>query len=210
MTENLICNPRCATRQSSLHLSLASVWEIHTTFSNLWRKKCSPIIYSAEPQVIFCLRYHLIRDMSSYSVVVDHSRHLSHDVPVTGKIMKREQKYEKCIYHPRFFLLCHSADETCLRQRVSWEPDCDVGAETECAFVCVTWVNMCACVCVQYCTVCAKKSWGFYPGGLGHPFPQHFPPTCSIQVLDHKSSSLPLININIVLYYPLLLTLVTP
>lgn len=62
------------------------------------------------------------------------------------------------------------------------------------------------CLCVSVCVFSTCQYKLRFPIQLAWVI-LAFPSSCSILVLDHESSSLLLININIILYYPFPLTL---
>lgn len=172
----MLNNDRESDMQSTMHtgqiltvlldLSLICVWEIHPWHSMtcgerraLWSYvQLNPVLFPASrTTLLFCI---FIRDMSSYSVVVDNARNLSHDVQWREDYEKGAEMWK--LHLPSMvFLLCH------LQMRHFWGRGWAEGQtvmsarKIECLFV---WVsgNVCAFNTVLF----VKKSWSFYPGGL--------------------------------------------
>lgn len=189
LTKNLICNPHCTPGrhwQSPPSLTQWYMRNPYMAFNNLWREreKCWNL-----SQAHFYFLYLYFTCPAILLWLIDPAIWVT--CPVTGSLWKCEQKCESCCYHTCFFCppLHYSG------RGASREADCDACKEN-----CVS-----VCVCA-FSAICAKKSWGFLSRRLG----SSFPPTCSNQALDHKSSSLALINMNIIFYYPSPLTLMMP
>lgn len=100
----------------------------------------------------------LYRNMSSYSVGVDQSRPMSHIVQWWEVYGMGAEMWT--LHLPSMCLLCHWQMKHLWGRR--WAEGLTVTPSRKS-------VHMWLCV-----SVCVKKSWGFYPGGLGQSM--HFPP----------------------------------
>lgn len=172
------------TRQHLLQLSLISVSWFHTWHSITCgeRKAFWSCSYPTEPTV----PHHVQLFCWGWSIQTYESRS-----PVMGALWYGSRN----VNIPPTIHVSSLTDEPFMRQKVSWGPDCDAIKEI---WVC-SYVTVCVCMC--------EEKLRFLSRWLGSILA--FPSSCPIQVLGQKSSSLLLININIILYYPLPLTFST-
>lgn len=183
MTENLICNTRSTPAgccQSSPPFTHERTVIPYMTFDNLWRKKSFLIMFVSN----WTDRN---RTMSSYSVGVDQSRSMSHVVQWWEVYGMGAETWT--LHLPTMCLLCHWQMKRLWGRRWTEGLTVTPSRKSECVR---TW---------QCVSVCVKKKLRFLSRWLGSILA--FPSSCPIQALGHKSSSLLLININIILYYPL-------
>lgn len=181
----------------TLLLSLIKVFgEKNHTFSNLLRKKCSLIKHSTERQDIFLtpIPHHFSSslEMSSFSFVADNT--MSHDVQWRNDNYDKVAGIRKVDLPFSIFLLCHSlmgVFEAYAELRAGlW---CQKGKVSVSRWMCVFSTELFVQGKVEVSIPVAWLILAFH----------------SIWVLHHKSFRLPLININIILHYPLPLSLIT-